>query len=480
MIDANSSVKKHHLASIIILDTYNFCTFVDILAPSTEPDEGKPAAENASSEATSAPNQQQQLLPSGGGGISASTIGQEIATRQLLIDNLVLSQQQQQQGLVFASPATASGVPGPGAAADTSTSNVGAAAISNHSNMLASLNPADMSISLVVNNAAGGVPAPAAAAAAAASVSHSQQQHVPVPGNNSSSPSIDNLAAAVTVPLDASAAANGMWTLQQDSTTAGVNNSSSSLSDQQLAMWRQLFQSQGMPQAASAGGMLVGAPQGSLWFGAAAPVAATGATTSGAYASNMNADLQRASSSLNRQSNERLTSSTLANANNIDLNSAAFSPSGQVKLAGRRPVTLYMPCDDESLSPYQCLVRQQIELFEANQQDVDSNAKGRNKPIVLGQVGVRCRHCAYLPPKARARGAMYYPGQLDGLYQAAQSLSSAHLCKHCQHIPPIIRQQLLKLKERKSSAGGGKLYWGEGVRILGVYETEDGLRFKKK
>ena len=408
-----------------------------------------------------------------------------------MIDNLVLSQQQQQQqGLVFATPATASGVPATGAAAsENSTLNAGAAPNSN-SNMLASLNPVDMSISLVFNNASGGVPAAAAAAAAAASGSSSQQQPAPVPGGNSSAPSsIDNLSAAVTVPLDASAAANGMWSLQQDSTAAGVNNNNnnSSLSEQQLAMWRQLFNAQGgMQQGASAGGMLVGAPQGSLWFGAAAPVAATGATTSGAYASNMNADLQRASSSLNRQSNERLTSSTLANANNVDLNPAAFSSSGQgadislLKLAGRRPVTLYMPCDDESLSPYQCLVRQQIELFEANQQDVDSNAKGRNKPIVLGQVGVRCRHCAYLPPKARARGAMYYPGQLDGLYQAAQSLSTAHLCKHCQHIPPIIRQQLIKLKERKSSAGGGKLYWGEGVRILGVYETEDGLRFKKK
>ncbi len=144
----------------------------------------------------------------------------------------------------------------------------------------------------------------------------------------------------------------------------------------------------------------------------------------------------------------------------------------------RKPMTLFMPCDDESLSEYQCLVRQQIEIFEAGVAEVESNAKGRNKPIVLGQVGIRCRHCSKVAPKQRTKGAMYYPAKLNGLYQAAQSLASGHLCVHCKDIPPGIRQELIVLKEKKSSAGGGKDYWGEGVRILGVYEDEDGLRFK--
>jgi hypothetical protein len=62
-------------------------------------------------------------------------------------------------------------------------------------------------------------------------------------------------------------------------------------------------------------------------------------------------------------------------------------------LTGRNPVLLYMSCDDDSLSAYQCMVRRQIEIFEARTEDVESNAQGRNKPIVLGQVGIRCRHC---------------------------------------------------------------------------------------
>jgi hypothetical protein len=160
---------------------------------------------------------------------------------------------------------------------------------------------------------------------------------------------------------------------------------------------------------------------------------------------------------------------------------AASNPDKKsAKLAGRHPVALYMSCDEDSLSEYQCLVRNQIELFEARREEVESNAKGRNKPIVLGQVGIRCRHCSMLPPRQRARGAMYYPAKLNGLYQAAQSMASGHLCYHCQHIPVAIRQELLVLRERKSSAGGGKKYWGDGVRIIGVFEDEDGLRFDKR
>jgi hypothetical protein len=53
-----------------------------------------------------------------------------------------------------------------------------------------------------------------------------------------------------------------------------------------------------------------------------------------------------------------------------------------------------------------------------------------------------------------------------------------HLCKFCTSIPNETRERLLILKDQKSSDGGGKRYWAEGVRQLGVIETEkDGLFF---
>lgn len=149
----------------------------------------------------------------------------------------------------------------------------------------------------------------------------------------------------------------------------------------------------------------------------------------------------------------------------------------EVSVTGRPPIPLYITCDDDSLSEYQCMVRKQIELFEAQKQDVGSNAQGRNRPIVFGQVGIRCHHCSSLPPKHRARGAIYYPAKLSGIYQAAQNMASAHLGEHCQHVPADVREELLRLRDRKSSAGGGKRYWADGVRVLGVYEDGVGLRF---
>jgi len=147
---------------------------------------------------------------------------------------------------------------------------------------------------------------------------------------------------------------------------------------------------------------------------------------------------------------------------------------GEMNTSGKNnKLLLYMACDDDSLSAYQCLVRKQIELFEAKEEDVESNAQGRNKPIVSGQVGIRCRHCSNIPPRHRTRGATYYPAKLHGLYQAAQNMASAHLCNHCQLIPDSLRKDLIILRDRKSSAGGGKQYWADGVRVLGVVETDN-------
>jgi hypothetical protein len=78
-----------------------------------------------------------------------------------------------------------------------------------------------------------------------------------------------------------------------------------------------------------------------------------------------------------------------------------------------RAVRLYIASDDDCISPYQCFARQQIELFEAQEVDVQTGAQGRNKPVQLGQVGIRCIHCADLHPKLRARAGVYYPSRLS-------------------------------------------------------------------
>jgi len=143
-----------------------------------------------------------------------------------------------------------------------------------------------------------------------------------------------------------------------------------------------------------------------------------------------------------------------------------------------RGVPLSLQCDTENLSDYQILVRQQLEFFEANVEDVESNTQGRKKPVVNGQVGIRCRHCANLPLRARGRGAVYYPAKLSGVYQAAQNMAASHLCQACQTIPIAIKEDLLKLRQRKDNASGGKVYWADSAKAQSVIEVDDVLRFE--
>jgi hypothetical protein len=143
-----------------------------------------------------------------------------------------------------------------------------------------------------------------------------------------------------------------------------------------------------------------------------------------------------------------------------------------------RVIPVSVASDRVTLSDYQCLIREQIFLFEANQEDVASNAQGRNKPIRLRQVGIICRHCTHLTPGRRARGAVYFPAKLKGIYQAAQNMTVNHFHDTCTNIPEVLRARLMLLKEKKTIVhGGGKQYWADTAREVGVGEGEEILEF---
>lgn len=146
-----------------------------------------------------------------------------------------------------------------------------------------------------------------------------------------------------------------------------------------------------------------------------------------------------------------------------------------------RGIPLALSCDPEHLSEYQILVRQQLEIFEASAEDIQSNTQGRKKKVTVGQVGVRCKHCAYYPTRYTGKGAVYYPAKLQGIYQAAQNMAGSHLCDSCQIIQPALKERLRKLRERKDSASGGKQYWADGCQAIGLIETKSsGLRLRHK
>ncbi|OEU07838.1 hypothetical protein FRACYDRAFT_197133, partial [Fragilariopsis cylindrus CCMP1102] len=144
---------------------------------------------------------------------------------------------------------------------------------------------------------------------------------------------------------------------------------------------------------------------------------------------------------------------------------------------GSFPVVLYQESDEHKLTAYQCLLRKQLELFEADEDDVRcSTRQGRTAPIKLGQVGLRCRHCAGVQLAARTKGAAYYSQTVEGIYQIAQNMSKVHLCERCYRIPRDVRRQLIVLRSDCRRAIGGKEYWSENIRSLGVYVEEGILR----
>ena len=137
------------------------------------------------------------------------------------------------------------------------------------------------------------------------------------------------------------------------------------------------------------------------------------------------------------------------------------------------------------LSEHQRFARQQIELFEASADDAATHRRGRNKPIELGQVGIRCKHCTRVPTVDRQKGSLYFPSTISGVYQAAQNMSALHIANgSCHSMPASVKNQFATLKEQKQNSprytknGGRREYWVKSVSELGLIDIpEHGIRF---
>ena len=143
------------------------------------------------------------------------------------------------------------------------------------------------------------------------------------------------------------------------------------------------------------------------------------------------------------------------------------------------PTILALPEDRLKLSPRQVFLRHQIEVFVASEEDVSTYTRGRNKRITIGQVGIRCRHCAHVSVVMRQKGSVYFPATLLGLYQAAQNMNAIHLqCGLCSHAPMEIKRHFAALMLTKSlSLGSGRPYWAQAAEKLGLVDTDEGISF---
>lgn len=142
-----------------------------------------------------------------------------------------------------------------------------------------------------------------------------------------------------------------------------------------------------------------------------------------------------------------------------------------------RPISIPVAASHDrfTLTPYQALVRQSVEFFTAGEEDVALPGRGRRKKMLLGQVGVRCKHCSHVPVKERQSCSQSFPGRLWGVYQAAQSVVRLHILEGpCQHAPSEVKEELERQRgQATASQGCGKVYWEECCRKVGLHERRE-------
>lgn len=130
--------------------------------------------------------------------------------------------------------------------------------------------------------------------------------------------------------------------------------------------------------------------------------------------------------------------------------------------------------DTNWLSEFLCFVRSDlVEVFRASEEDVRS--RNSSKKVKLGQVGIRCRYCAYLPQSARASRSSSYPSSLSRIYQSLTMMLRDHFGS-CSSIPHNVKQRFLALKGKTSQgATDSKQFWVYSGKKLGLIDTESGI-----
>jgi hypothetical protein len=149
---------------------------------------------------------------------------------------------------------------------------------------------------------------------------------------------------------------------------------------------------------------------------------------------------------------------------------------------------LTLATDSQYLNAIHCFVRRHIQLFVADREDIAAPASGWKTRVVLGQVGVRCIHCAKQPMKDRAKRAVCYPATIPGIYHAVSNMKFDHFHK-CRALPQNERDLFLSLRTTcgrhdpriitsVSNSNSTAQYYHDTALALGLYDTENGIRFR--
>ena len=161
-------------------------------------------------------------------------------------------------------------------------------------------------------------------------------------------------------------------------------------------------------------------------------------------------------------------------------------------------VSMTLKDDIKYLNELHVLIRNQLELFSATDEDVQTQQAGRRYPTVRGKVGVRCIHCARVvlpkPPKDRVwpSGAVSYPLNSGGVYSVCTQKPALHF-RACPNISDEIKAQIYRLTHDShgnsnrrttfnntlggSNAMTATTYYSVSLKRLGLVDVSGGMRF---
>ena len=141
-------------------------------------------------------------------------------------------------------------------------------------------------------------------------------------------------------------------------------------------------------------------------------------------------------------------------------------------------ILLSQPEDKFMLSPLRCFLREQVYAFSAAEADIAARTPS-NFSVVLGQVGICCKHCFKLPPRDRINRAVCFPFSVDRIYQSVADMQRFHF-NVCKEVPQDVRDSFETLKSASSKGSKGlatRQYWVTSAKKCGLIDTPTGIKF---
>jgi len=153
-------------------------------------------------------------------------------------------------------------------------------------------------------------------------------------------------------------------------------------------------------------------------------------------------------------------------------------PIASTNISDQQVHLLALPEDKSHLTALHCFVRRQcVYFFTATAEDVKVPRKGRQKSLVLGQIGIGCIHCK--DSKSKLKGCTYFPGSIGGIYNATMIIMQRHF-PVCPSVTKEIFGDYNKLKSLTARSASTKEYWVSAAIKLGLFDTKHGVFFKKE